>query len=73
MCKGSNICPSFVNSNFWILKDSLGMKGAIAALDCSLDKEVYKDNVQWDTFRNKMYANISQAAVRGLENSVGAY
>jgi hypothetical protein len=59
----------------WPLEDSLGMKAAIAVLDRSLDKGVYEANVQWDTFRKQMSAvtNISQAAVGGLANSVGAY
>jgi hypothetical protein len=59
----------------WPLEDSLGMKGAITVLDHSLDKGVYEDNVQWDTFRKQMLTitNISQAAVGGLENLVGAY
>jgi hypothetical protein len=59
----------------WPLEDSLGMKCALAVLDRSLDKGVYEDNVQWDTFRKQMSAvtNISQAAVGGLEDSVGAY
>ena len=51
------------------------MLAAMAVLDRSLDKGVYEDTVQWDTFRRTMSAvtNISQAAVGGLENSVGAY
>jgi hypothetical protein len=59
----------------WPLEDSVGMKAAIAVLDRSLDKGVYEDTVQWDTFRKQMstVTNISQAAVGGLENSVGAY
>jgi hypothetical protein len=57
------------------LEDVLGMKSAIAVLDRSLDKGSYEDTVQWDTFRRSMSAitNISQAAVGGLKNSVGAY
>jgi hypothetical protein len=41
----------------------------------SLDKGVYKDTVQWDTFCKQMstITNISQAAVAGLEDLVGAY
>jgi hypothetical protein len=59
----------------WPLKDVTGMKAAIAVLDRLLDPGVYEDNVQWDTFRKQMstVTNISQAAVGGLENSVGAY
>jgi hypothetical protein len=59
----------------WPLEDTLGMKAAMAVLDRSLDKGVYEDTVQWDTFRRSMSAvtNISQAAVGGLEDSVGAY
>jgi hypothetical protein len=38
----------------WPLEDSVGMKAAIAVLDRSLDKGVYEDNVQWDTFRKQM-------------------
>jgi hypothetical protein len=59
----------------WPLEDVTGMKGAIAVLDRSLDPGIYEDNVQWDTFRKQMstITNISQAAVGGLENSVGAY
>ncbi len=59
----------------WPLKDTLGILAAMAVLDGSLDKGVYEDTVQWDTFRRTMSAvtNISQAAVGGLENLVGAY
>jgi hypothetical protein len=59
----------------WPLEDSLGMAVGVAVLDRSLDKGVYEDTVQWDTFRRTMSAvtNISQAAVGGLEDSVGAY
>jgi hypothetical protein len=57
----------------WPLEDKLGMAVAIAVLDRSLDKGVYEDTVQWDTFRRTMscVTNISQAAVGGLEDSVG--
>jgi hypothetical protein len=57
------------------LEDVQGMSAAIAVLDRSLDKGVYEDTVQWDTFRRSMSAitNISQAAVGGLQNSIGAY
>jgi hypothetical protein len=50
------------------------MKAAMAVLDRSLDKGVYEDTVQWDTFRRAMSAvtDISQAAVGGLEDSVEA-
>jgi hypothetical protein len=49
----------------WPLEDSLGMKAAIAVLDRSLDKGVYEENVQWDTFRKQMstITIISQAVV----------
>jgi hypothetical protein len=59
----------------WPLEDVLGMGVAVAVLDRSLDKGVYEDTVQWDTFRRVMSAatNISQAAVGGLGDSVGAY
>jgi hypothetical protein len=59
----------------WPLEDVTGMKAAIAVLDRSLDPGIYEDNVQWDTFRKQMstVTNILQAAVGGLENSVGAY
>lgn len=59
----------------WPLEDTFGMKGVLAVLDRSLDKGVYEDNVQWDTFRKQMstLTNISQAGVGGLGNSVGAY
>jgi hypothetical protein len=59
----------------WPLEDSQGMSAALAVLDRSLDKGKYKTTVQWDTFRRSKLAitNISQAAVGGLENSVGAY
>jgi hypothetical protein len=59
----------------WPLSDKLGMKVAIAVLDRSLDKGIYEATVQWDTFRRQMSSvtNISQAAVGGLGNSVGAY
>jgi hypothetical protein len=51
------------------------MKAAIVLLDRSLDKGVYEETVQWDTFRRSMSAvtNISQAGVGGLKDSVGAY
>ena len=57
------------------LEDGQGMSAAIAVLDRFLDKGVYERTVQWDTFRRSMSAitNISQAAVGGLQNSVGAY
>jgi hypothetical protein len=59
----------------WPLEDVLGMKVALAVLDRSLDPGQYEATVQWDTFRRQMSAvtNISQAAVGGLGNSVGAY
>ena len=59
----------------WPLEDTVGMKAAVAVLDCSLDKGTYKANVQWDTFRKQMstVSNGSQASVNGLLNSVGAY
>jgi hypothetical protein len=59
----------------WPLEDNLGMKVAIVLLDWSLDKGVYEETVQWDTFRCSMSSmtNISQAGVGGLKESVGAY
>jgi hypothetical protein len=48
------------------------MLAAMAVLDRSLDKGVCEDTVQWDTFRTAV-TNISQAAVGGLEDLVGAY
>jgi hypothetical protein len=59
----------------WPLEDSLGMKVAMALLARSLDKGIYEETVQWDTFRRTMSAvtNISQACVGGLSDSVGAY
>lgn len=55
--------------------DVLGMRGAIAVLDRSLDKGAYGPCVQWGTFRKTMSAitNVSQAGVGGLGDSVGAY
>jgi hypothetical protein len=45
------------------LADNLEMKATMAILDRSLDKGLYKDTVQWDTFRRAMstVTNISQA------------
>jgi hypothetical protein len=59
----------------WPLEDSLGMKVAMALLVRSLDKGIYEETVQWDTFWRTMsvVTNISQACVGGLSNSVGAY
>jgi hypothetical protein len=59
----------------WPLNDTLGMKAALAVLDLSLDKGIYKENVQWDTFRKQIstVTNILQALVGGLGNLVGAY
>jgi hypothetical protein len=59
----------------WPLDDTLGMKAALSVLDRSLDKGIYEENVQWDTFRKQMstVTNISQASVGGLGNSVSAY
>jgi hypothetical protein len=34
----------------WELADNLGMKAAMAILDRSLDKGLYEDTVQWNTF-----------------------
>jgi hypothetical protein len=55
--------------------DGLGMKAGIAILDRSLDKEKYRPNVQWGTFRKTMskVTNVSQVGVSGLGDSVGAY
>ena len=57
------------------VNDDLGMKAAISILDRSLDKGTYGPNVQWATFRKLMsgVTNTSQASVRGLGDSVGAY
>jgi hypothetical protein len=57
------------------LRDTSGMKAAVAVLDRSLDKGIYAECVQWDTFRKARSAvtNISQAGVSGLEDAVGAY
>ncbi len=57
------------------VKDSLGMKAAIAILDRSLDKGSYGPYIQWATFRKLMggITNTSQASVEELGNSVGAY
>jgi hypothetical protein len=57
------------------LEDASGMKVAVAVLDRSLDKEIYAEFVQWDTFRKarSVVTNISQAGVTGLEDAVGAY
>jgi hypothetical protein len=51
------------------------MKDAIAILDRALDKGIYEDTVQWDTFCRVMskVTNMLQAAVGGLEDSVGDY
>jgi hypothetical protein len=57
------------------LEDSSGMKVAVVGLDRSLDKGIYVEFVQWDTFRKarSVVTNISQAGVTGLEHDVGAY
>ena len=57
------------------LEDSIGMKGALAILDRSLDPGSYATHVQWETFRKSMSAltNVTQAGVAGLADSVGAY
>jgi hypothetical protein len=59
----------------WPLEDTEGMMAVVAVLDRSLDKGSYEDTVQWDTFRQSMSAitNVSQSAVGGLQNAVGAY
>jgi hypothetical protein len=59
----------------WPLEDTQGMRAAIAVIDRSLDKGVYKATVQWDTFRLAMSAitKVLQASVGGLQNAVGAY
>ncbi len=56
------------------LDDSVGMKAAIAVLDCSLDPGVFWECLQWGTFRKTRSAitNISQGGVSGLQDSVGA-
>ena len=57
------------------LEDTLGIRGALAILDRSLDPGSYSTHVQWETFRKNMSSltNVSQAGVGGLGNSVGAY
>jgi len=57
------------------LEDSLGMKSAIAVLDKSLDKGLYEELVQWETFRKTRSAitNVHQASCQGLRDVVGAY
>jgi hypothetical protein len=59
----------------WPLKDATGMGAAIAVLDCSLDKGIHRDTVQWDTVWKQMsvMTSISQAAVGGLNAAVRAY
>jgi hypothetical protein len=56
------------------LSDECGMKAAIAMLDGSLDPGRYADQVQHGTFRKvrSAVANIIQAGVGGLEDSMGA-
>ncbi len=57
------------------LADTSGMKAAVAVLDRSLDKGIYAECVQWDTFRKarSVVTNISQVGVSGLDDAVGAY
>jgi len=57
------------------MKDAFGMKAAIAVLIRSLDKGVYEQFVQWDTFRKTRLAitNAYQASSKGLKHSIGAY
>jgi hypothetical protein len=56
------------------LSDECGMKAAIAMLDRSLDPGRYADQVQCGTFRKvrSTIANVIQAGVGGLEDSMGA-
>jgi hypothetical protein len=46
------------------LEDSSEMKVAVSVLDRSLDKGIYAEFVQWDTFRKARWVvtNISQAS-----------
>ena len=57
------------------LDDAMGMMGAMAVLDRSLDKGKTEKFVQWDTFRGarSFVTNASQAGVTGLSDSIGAY
>jgi hypothetical protein len=57
------------------LTDECGMKAVIAMLDRSLDPGRYADHVQYGTFCKvrSTIANIIQAGVGGLEDSIGAY
>ena len=57
------------------LEDVHGMAIACAVLDRSLDKGLYEEFVQFDTFRRAKSAltNITQAGIGGLKDSVGAY
>ena len=57
------------------LEDIHGMAIACAVLDRSLDKGLYEEFVQFDTFRKSKSAltNIAQSGVGGLKESVGAY
>jgi hypothetical protein len=59
----------------WPLEDNLVMKLAMVVPDQLLDKGVNEDTVHWDTFCLSMSAvkNVSQAGIRGLEDSVGMY
>jgi hypothetical protein len=56
------------------LKDSLGIRIAVAVLDQSLNPGTYDDFVQWDNFWRARSAvtNISQAGPFGLGALVGA-
>jgi len=57
------------------LDDVTGMTDAVSVLDRSLDKGIYGEQVQWETFRKTMSAvtNVSQAGVYGMGDSVGSY
>jgi uncharacterized protein (DUF2236 family) len=59
----------------WPLEDKVGMLAVLAMLVRSLDKGVYEDTFQWDTFRRTMLTltNIAHAVVGGMEDSVRAY
>jgi len=57
------------------LSDIHGMLPAIAVLDRSLDKGLYEEHVQWETFRKQRSSitNVYQASVMGLQDVVGAF
>jgi hypothetical protein len=57
------------------LEDQCGMAVACALLDRSLDQGIHDTFVQYETFRKTRSAltNVSQVAVGGLGDSIGAY